>query len=279
VASAPLIREPRVAGSFYPRTKAALDAELDRCYAEAAHALIPLERRDAIGAVGPHAGFVYSGAVAAKVYARMTLPETVIVISPNHTGLGPRMSIWPSGRWVVPTGTIEVDEALSLAIRAGCPGLEADTRAHEREHGIETHVPFILRERPDARLVAIVLGTQDPDRARRLGEAIPRALAATGRRAVIVASSDMNHFDDQATTLAKDRRALDRVVARDPAGLLETCARDGITMCGAAPTAAMLWAGAALGAREAVLVDHRTSGDVSGDLESVVGYAGVLLRC
>jgi AmmeMemoRadiSam system protein B len=272
------IRHPRVAGSFYPRSRDALRAELDRCYGQVDDALIPPGRRGAIGAVAPHAGYIYSGAVAAKVYARLRVPETVVVLSPNHTGEGPRMSIWPGGHWTSPVGDIAIDEPLVDAIVRSCPDLERETLAHQSEHGVEVHVPFILRERPDARLVAIVLGTRDAAHIRGLGRALAEALQETRRDALLLSSSDMNHFEDQATTIAKDRRALERVSARDPGGLLDRCEQEDISMCGVAPTAAILWAGESLGARTASLVDHRTSGDVSGEYDRVVGYAGVILE-
>jgi hypothetical protein len=272
------MRHPRVAGSFYPRSKEALERELFRCYLGADEALVPPGRRRAIGAVAPHAGYVYSGPTAAKVYARMRVPETVVVLSPNHTGMGARLSVWPGGRWVVPGGEIAIDERLVEALLTHDRDLEAETLAHEAEHGVEVHVPFILRERPDAKLVAIVVGTHDWDRVERLGKALAACVKAHGRETLLLSSSDMNHFEDQETTLAKDARALARVTARDPAGLLEVCEGENITMCGVAPTAAVLVAAEALGARSATLVHHCTSGDVSGERDRVVGYAGVIVE-
>jgi AmmeMemoRadiSam system protein B len=146
------------------------------------------------------------------------------------------------------------------------------------EHAIEVHLPFLVRERPDARFAAICVGTHDAKRLKALGEGIARAIAKSGRDVLVVASSDMNHYEDQEKTLAKDKAAIERILARDPFGLLETCDTRHISMCGVAPTTAMLHACAQRGAAEAVLVDHKTSGDVSGDFDRVVGYAGVIVR-
>jgi AmmeMemoRadiSam system protein B len=272
------MRYPRVAGSFYPREEPDMRAALDRCYARAAEADVPLARGRALGAVIPHAGWTYSGGVAAKVYARVALTRTVVILSPNHTGMGARLSAWPGGSWLVPGAEVPIDERLTHALADECKDLELETLAHLSEHGVEVHVPFAVRERKDVRLVAIVVGTHDPDRVIALGDALVRAISQGKEDVLIVASSDMNHFEDQKTTLEKDRLALDRVVARDPIGLLETCERNDISMCGVAPTAAMLHACGKLGAKEAVLVDHKTSGDVSGDFARVVGYAGVIVR-
>ncbi|HVY61315.1 MAG TPA: AmmeMemoRadiSam system protein B [Planctomycetota bacterium] len=272
------MRYPRVAGTFYPKDPREMRALLDRCYAEAPKARLPLERAKALGAVIPHAGWVYSGGVAAKVYARLVVPASVLILCPNHTGLGARLSAWPGGSWLIPDGEVKVDEELTNLLAEECPELEMDTLAHMAEHAVEVHLPFLVRERPDVRFAALVVGTHDARRLKALAEGISRALGKLGREVLIVASSDLNHYEDQQKTLAKDRAAIDRIVARDPFGLLETCDTRQISMCGVAPTTAMLHACAQRGAAEAVLVDHRTSGDVSGDFDRVVGYAGVIVR-
>jgi AmmeMemoRadiSam system protein B len=272
------MRHPRVAGSFYPKAAHELAEVLDRCYADAAAAKAPARRESAIGAVVPHAGYVYSGAVAAKVYARLEIPQTVMILCPNHTGLGARLSVWPGGVWLTPAGQVEIDEPLVKLLLEECPSLEAETLAHQNEHAIEVHLPFLLRERPDVKFVAIVVGTQDRSRLSAFGEAVARAIARVGRPVLMLASSDMNHYEDQKTTVEKDEIALEKVGALDGMGLVETCKRKDISMCGVAPTAVMLRAAVLQGATEAILVDHKTSGDTSGDYERVVGYAGVIVR-
>jgi AmmeMemoRadiSam system protein B len=272
------MRHPRVAGSFYPKAADELQSALERCYADVADAPVPEGRMKAVGAIIPHAGYVYSGGVAAKVYARLEVPEAAVVLCPNHTGLGPRLSIWPGGLWMTPGGEVRIDEPLTKLLLDECPGLEPDTLAHESEHAIEVHLPFLRRERPAAKFAAIVVGTHDTGRLNRFAEGLARAIGRAGRPVLMIASSDMNHYEDQATTLVKDEAALERVLALDWSGLLDTCMRRDISMCGVAPTAAMLRAAKIRGATEALLVDHRTSGEAFGDYDRVVGYAGVIVR-
>lgn len=271
-------RRPAVAGSFYPKAEREARAQLDRCYEGAEGGLLPAGRGRAVAAVIPHAGWVYSGGVAAKVYARLALPETTIVLCPNHTGVGARLALWPDGAWLSPLGAIPVDDDLARLLLAECPDLEPDALAHRGEHAVEVHVPFLLRERPGARLVPIVVGTHDERLLASLGEGIARAVRACGKDVLIVSSSDLNHYEDHETTLVKDKLAIDKVLALDAPGLLEVCTREEISMCGLAPTYAAIEAAKRLGAKEALLVDHKTSGDVSGDFDRVVGYAGMLVR-
>ncbi len=230
----------------------------------------PQASRPAVGIVAPHAGYKYSGATAGIVFGAVDVPGLVIVISPNHTGLGPPMSIYPGGSWTTPAGEIPIDAEVSARLVTLDPELEAETVAHESEHGVEVEIPFILRRNPQARLVAIVLATQDFAKMERLGAALAQIDGA-----LIVASSDMNHFEDDATTRAKDRRALDRIVALHEAGLDEVCRREHISMCGRAPAVAMMVAARRLGAKAAEVLDYRTSADAGGGTERCVGYAAV----
>ncbi|GIW72252.1 MAG: MEMO1 family protein [Planctomycetota bacterium] len=270
-----LERAPAVAGRFYPATAAALREELERLFAEAAGA--PPARRRAIAAVVPHAGYMYSGGVAARVFARLELPLRVVILAPNHTGLGPPLSAWPGGRWRTPLGAVEIDEELLAAVCAACPELVREREAHRYEHAAEVEVPFLQRLRPEVRIAPIVVGTQREAVLRALGEGLAEAVRALGGEVLLLASTDLNHYEDQAATLRKDELALEPLLALEPERLLEVCRRERISMCGLAPTAATLFAARALGARRAELIDHRTSGEVSGDYERVVGYAGVLI--
>jgi MEMO1 family protein len=272
------MRHPRVAGSFYPKAPGELTKLLDQCYREAPKSEVPLQRTKAIGAVIPHAGYVYSGGVAAKVFARLEMPTSVIVLCPNHTGMGARLSLWPGGLWMSPVGDLKIDERLGSALLDECPGLEAETLAHMNEHAIEVMIPFLLREKPETRFAAVVVGTHDVQRIAAFGDGLAKAIKKVGYDVTIIASSDMNHYEDHDTTLAKDEIALERVRALDPVGLIGICEQRDISMCGVAPTAAMLRAALALGAQEAIMVDHKTSGDAFGDYARVVGYAGVIVR-
>lgn len=266
-----LTREPVVAGRFYPGSRTELARALDQLFEKAG---ATRERKKVLGVVAPHAGYVYSGAVAARVYARIEVPEKVVLLAPNHTGLGARLSIWPAGRWRTPLGEVEIDEPLTAALEEKC-GLTPDTAAHAREHAAEVHVPFVQRERPGAKIAAVVLGTHDPRTLERVGKGLAAALAAVAPDALLVSSSDMNHYEPHERTLEKDQLAIDRILALDPEGLLEVCETHDISMCGLAPTAAMLWAAKARGATHAELIDHRTSGEVFGEYDRVVGYAAI----
>ncbi len=269
------VREPRVAGTFYPAGADDLAAALDRC--------LPAGRPRArvFGAMLPHAGYVYSGRCAGEGYARIEVPGTALVLAPNHTGHGARLSLWPApGAWRIPGDEVPVEPELCRLLLERCPGLEADTRAHLGEHAAEVHLPFLRRLRPEVAVACLVVGTHDPSRLQALGEGIAAALRDYGQEALVVASSDLNHYEDQRSTLEKDGWAIEKVLALDPLGLLETCEAREVSMCGVAPTAALLAAArAARGSRaSAELVDHRTSGDVYGDYDRVVGYASILVH-
>ncbi|MCC6740541.1 MAG: AmmeMemoRadiSam system protein B [Planctomycetia bacterium] len=260
-------RPPAVAGLFYPKDPAALRREVDRC-------LKPGREARAFGLVAPHAGYAYSGATAGIAFGAVKVPELVVVMSPNHTGLGPPLSVYPGGEWRLPGAAMPIDADATGRLLDLDPDLEAEPLAHRDEHGVEVELPFILRCNPAAKLVAVVLGTQDFGRMQKLGAALA-ALVAARPGTLLVASSDMNHFEDDATTRAKDRRALDRLVAMDERGLDEVCLRDRITMCGRAPAVAMLVAARKLGAKSAKLLDYRTSADATGETDRCVGYAAV----
>ncbi|MCE9582636.1 MAG: AmmeMemoRadiSam system protein B [Planctomycetes bacterium] len=260
-------RAPAVAGLFYPREAADLQRALDRFLKGGVSS-------PAVACMAPHAGYTYSGATAGIVFASVEVPDLVVVISPNHTGLGPPMSIYPGGAWKIPGGEMAIDGEAAARLVELDPELEAETLAHADEHGVEVEIPFLLRRNPRARLVAIVLATQDFGRMKRLGAALA-TLVRERPGTLLVASSDMNHFEDDATTRAKDRRALDRLVAMDEQGLDEVCRRERITMCGRAPAVAMLVAAKSLGAKRAALLDYRTSADASGETDRCVGYASV----
>ena len=261
-------RLPAVAGSFYPSDPGALRTVVDRL-------LAPGPARPAIGVVAPHAGYVYSGPTAGIVFGSVEIPDVVIVMGPNHTGVGPDLSVYPGGTWKTPAGEIAVDEALAAELARLDPDLTFDTEAHEEEHGIEVEVPFLLRRNPRTRLVAVVVGTQDFEAMERLGAAVAELVRTRAPGALVVASSDMNHFENDATTRARDRKAVEKLVKMDERGLDEVCRREKITMCGRAPAVAMLVAAKKLGAKRAEMLDYRTSADAGGDRARCVGYCGL----
>jgi MEMO1 family protein len=264
-------REPAVAGSFYPADPARLARDVARFLAVPG-APVP---GAAVGLLAPHAGYVYSGAVAGAAYARVVIPNRAVVLCPNHTGMGARVALWPGGAWETPLGRVPVDAEITAALRA-CPLVQDDREAHLQEHSLEVQLPFLQALRPGIAIAALCLGPLGADEEEELG----RALAGVVRRfpALIVASSDMSHYVSAETARRQDQRALERLLALDGRGLHEVVRRERISMCGVVPAAVMLAAARDLGAREAELVRYANSGDVSGDHGSVVGYAGAIVR-
>ena len=262
-------REPAVAGRFYEGERRALAREVGAFLAA------PVEKVRALGVVVPHAGYVYSGAIAGAVYARVELPRRVIVLGPNHTGLGRPAALWPAdGGWGTPLGIVPVSAELTDALAAG-PLVELDRAAHLREHSLEVQVPFLQAARADVELAALCLGHLPVCECRELGRAVAAAARAHG--ALVVASSDMSHYIPAAEARVKDRLAIDRILALDPEGLHRTVRREGISMCGVIPATVMLFAARELGATKAELVRYGSSGDVTGDDREVVGYAGLVV--
>lgn len=265
-------RKPVVAGQFYPGTKAALEQEVRRFLD------VKATPRPAKAAVAPHAGYVYSGGVAGRVFANVEVPRRSIVLSPNHTGAGKRAAVWARGGWQIPTGTIPVDEPLAAKLLATCPDLSDDMTAHLGEHSLEVELPFLLAREPHLSIVPITLSHLGAAVCRKIGEAIAHVIQEEKDPVLIVASTDMNHYEDQTRTLSKDKMAIDRVLKLDAEGLLATCGEQRISMCGVVPTAVAISACRALGATKATLIEHTTSGDVSGDYDAVVGYAGFIIE-
>jgi AmmeMemoRadiSam system protein B len=270
------LREPVVAGRFYPGNAAKLRADVIS-YLSTQEA--PQEERvRAIGCVVPHAGYMYSGRVAGAVFSRLEIPPCCIVLCPNHTGLGRPLAIMKEGGWRTPLGDLPIDSDLAESLLQAFPALVEDPAAHRSEHAIEVELPFLQVVRPDVKFVPIAVGTGQLILLEHLGEAVATVLAACAQPVLIIASSDMNHYEDDATTRVKDSKAIDQILALDPGGLYETVVRESISMCGFGPAVAMLTAARRLGARNARLAQYATSGDVSGDRETVVGYAGIIVR-
>src|SRR5574341_500383 len=260
-----MVREPAVAGRFYPGSPARLAADVDGW-------LRPGERTAAKGLVAPHAGYMYSGAIAAEVYRRVEIPARAIVLGPNHTGLGAMAALWPEGRWRTPLGEVPIDAELTAAL-ASAPGVQLDDQAHLHEHSLEVQVPFLQRSQPALSIAAICLGPLSWKGCEALGKALGKAASAAG--ALIVASSDMSHYISAAEARAKDRLAIERILALDPAGLYEVVRREKISMCGFIPATVMLVAAREMGATSAELVRYGHSGEVTGDDAQVVGYAAI----
>ncbi|MBL0226413.1 MAG: AmmeMemoRadiSam system protein B [Geobacteraceae bacterium] len=262
-------RQPAVAGQFYAGSSNKLRSDLT--------VLIPPDHVTKIvtGIISPHAGYIYSGAIAGQVYASIEIPATVLILGPNHHGAGAAAALYPEGEWLTPLGTVPVNSRLNSLLQQHVPQLRSDTVAHEFEHSLEVQVPFIQYLRPDVTISAICLGHGEFAAVRQIGEGIAAAIREYGADVLIVASSDMTHYETAESARRKDELALGRVLDFDAQGLLQVCRSEHITMCGAVPAAVMLVAAGDLGATRAELVAYGTSGDVTGDNRQVVGYAAV----
>jgi AmmeMemoRadiSam system protein B len=266
------IRHPAVAGRFYPRDPDDLRADVE------SYCSPPQETIAALGCMVPHAGYIYSGHVAGAVYARLDVPRRSILMCPNHTGLGHPLAIMSGGAWETPLGLVSVDTALARTLKQLFPVLDEDADAHRAEHAAEVQLPFLLTRRPDCTFVPIALGTSKYELLATLGEAVAEAVKGLGEPVLLIASSDMNHYENDSVTRHKDFKAIERILVMDPRGLFDVVMNEDISMCGFGPTVAMLTAARRLGAAGTKLISYATSGDVSGDRERVVGYAGIIVR-
>jgi MEMO1 family protein len=267
-------RDPAVSGAFYPNDPRQLQREV-RQYLDGARA-----PRDCAAVVAPHAGYMYSGRTAGLVLGACAIPSTCIILAPNHTGrLGAPggASALLSRAYRTPLGVPRTDVALGNAVAEAAGGLVADdAAAHAREHAIEVILPFLQTLNPDVSIVPIVIAWSDWQRSARLASAIAEAVGQR-RDVLVVASSDMNHYESAKVSEPKDRAALANLLTLDGEGLLETTRRLNVTMCGRVPAAIACEYARLRGRSGAELVDYRHSGLVNGDVEHVVGYAGVLL--
>ena len=267
------IRLPVVANQFYPGSEKTLRKEVD--------GFIGPKRgsEPAIGVVLPHAGYVYSGSIAGQTVATFPVPRTVVILGPNHTGRGPAVSVYPSGSWRMPFGDVPINEKLAGDFLERCDLAVPDEMAHLMEHSIEVQIPFLFYGGTgDLSIVPVTISRLSNNECRLAGEALGDVISRRMEEVLIVASSDMTHYESRESAKAKDSEALARVLDLDPEGLLRVVLAQRISMCGAIPTAVMLYSSLFLGATDAKLVRYGTSGDVSGDYHQVVGYAGVVVR-
>jgi len=264
-------REPAVAGRFYVGNPLELKRELSTLVK-----LLPPEgKKKILGAVSPHAGYMYSGHIAGELYSKIDIPRRIVILSPNHTGYGARVSLFPDGYWETPIGNVEVDSELSTLIQSRYKSVERDTEAHRFEHSVEVQLPFLQYLKGDFRIVPLTLMHLTYIECENLSRAISDSIKELGEEALIIASSDLNHYEEQRVTEKKDRIAIEKVLSLDPEGLLDVTSKHDISMCGVIPVTVMLAACLELGAEKAELLKHATSGDVSGDYKHVVGYAAI----
>lgn len=266
-----MTRMPAVSGSFYPGRA----SELRRTVVSALGELQPAA---AIGVVSPHAGYLYSGGVAGATFARAAIPQTVIVLGPDHHGLGPPLALYGSGSWQTPLGTVPIAAELATELLAECESVTDSPLSHHYEHSLEVQLPFLQLLNPSLHLLPLMVGHAPLPVLLCCGEALARIVARQPVSPLLVASSDMTHYETGQTAREKDERAIERILALDAEGLYRVV-RDGrISMCGVLPTVIMLAAARALGGRTAELVRYANSGDVTGDQSQVVGYAGIVVR-
>jgi AmmeMemoRadiSam system protein B len=267
------IRPPAVAGMFYEARAERLEKDV-RSHLAAGADVTP---GPAFGAIVPHAGYVYSGPVAGAVYARVSIPSTAVILCPNHTGRGSPASLEPSEAWRTPLGDVKVNRRLAQRLMDLASSLAWDSAAHAREHSLEVQLPFLQVLRRDIELVPVCLGAHDLDLCREVGEALAAICSEEPEPPLLLASSDMNHYESRQIGRRKDERVLARIEALDPEGLFTTVLSEGISMCGFLPATALLFAARKAGVSRVRVVARRDSGDETGDTSSVVGYAGVLL--
>ena len=266
------IRLPVVAGQFYPSTVSSLERQIKELIDT------KLKKTDVIAAISPHAGYVYSGHVAGAVFSRTNIKDTNIILGPNHTGSGETFSVMTEGTWKMPLGNLQIDEKLAEDLIGGCGMLKSDIAAHLYEHSIEVQLPFMQYFKKDFKFVPIIISQAELKAYKKLGQEIAGVIKGSKKDVLLIASTDMTHYEPYEIAKSKDQAAIEAILALDEDMLYEKIHDLDISMCGYAPTIVVLSAAKVLGARRAELVKYQTSGEVSGDLRSVVGYAGIIIE-
>ena len=266
-----MLRSAVVAGQFYPGQRESLLKSVTSLMPPAA------EQAEAIAVMSPHAGYIYSGKVAGQTFACVKIPAEVIILGPNHHGQGHAAAVYARGAWETPLGKTSISSKLADRILMECPMATEDTLAHRFEHSLEVQLPFIQLKAPETSIVPICLSRMSLDMLLELGNGLARAILSCPHRPLMVASTDMTHYESGKQAKEKDFMALGKVLEMDPAGLYEVVVEHSISMCGVLPTVVMLQAAKMLGAEKAELILYSNSGDVTGDQSEVVGYAGVMI--
>jgi hypothetical protein len=269
-----MIRPPAVAGRFYPDNPTRLRADLDTFLAPASGQ----KKSHAIACIVPHAGYMYSGGVAGEVYSRLEIPRRVVLIGPRHYPQGASLAIISDGAWQTPLGMAPIDHLLAEKITDALPELREDELAHRKEHSLEVQLPFLQQLAPSFAFVPIVIGPAQYNTLERLGGALATVIAGGNEPTLLIASSDMNHYESDAVTRVKDGKAIEQILALNPRKLFDTVREEQISMCGYAAAVVALVAARELGATRAELVRYATSGEVNGDMQEVVGYAGMVIE-
>ena len=267
-----MIRKPAVAGQFYPADVNKLNEQLESFMDTEA------DKSAALGVISPHAGYMYSGRVAGSAFSRINVPDTVIILAPNHTGYGEPYSIWPDGSWQTPLGNVIVDTELVDQLTSECNLLSNDYEAHLFEHSAEVIIPFLQHINPKVKIAVIVIMSRNINELKELGKSLSTVIKNYAPNALVVASSDMTHQESQGSANRKDKIAIDEIIKLDENGLYDKVKSVGISMCGISPAISMLVCSKERGASTAILTKYETSGETSGDYNHVVGYAGVIIK-
>ena len=266
------MRQPAVADRFYPGSPKALEHTINELLA----AEPEQEKEEAIAVVSPHAGYIYSGELAAKTLNSVKIPETVIIIGTNHTGAGAPVALSTSD-WNMPLGPVPVDTEISSLLLAGSSQIQQDESAHRNEHSLEVQVPFLQHFQKDLSIVPLVISLISLPLCREIGETLAKAVKQSGKKILMLASTDMSHYESRKTAERKDRLALKCVEELEPEKLYQTVLENKISMCGFIPVTITLFAAKMIGATSSRLIGYTDSGYVSGDSNQVVGYAGLTI--
>lgn len=267
------MRKPVVAGRFYPANDQEL-LQVVESYINGGKATPPV---DACAVIVPHAGYVYSGKLAGNTLASVHIPETVVLIGPNHTGQGVPISL-STDQWSTPFGCVPANTDLAHLIAGENDSIKIDEAAHTFEHSLEVQLPFLQKLQQNLSIVPLTLGHLSYDQCEELADSIACSIEKYGKKTLIVASSDMSHYETRDVATMKDRMALDAVISMDPQKLYSTVQNHKISMCGVIPVVTTLLICKKTGAKTAHLLDYTDSGSFSGDTEQVVGYAGVIIE-
>lgn len=267
-----MIRQPAVADRFYPGSGIALSRTVAQ--------LLPLPSshagRKAFAAISPHAGYVYSGAVAAETLGLLDIPETVIILGLNHHGQGAPIAL-SKATWHMPMGDVHVNEELANLLLQNGSAVSHDELAHQVEHSVEVQIPFLQALQPKLTIIPIVISHISYQMCEELGATLAGAIATYAKDVLIVASSDMTHYESREDATEKDTRVIKIIEQLNPRAMYDTVHQQRISMCGVIPVTVAIIAAKTLGAKNAELIRYTDSGDVSGDTDQVVGYAGVVI--
>ncbi len=265
------MRQTTVAGQFYPLSPKALKKELNRCFRD-----VTIEERSILGAVVPHAGYIYSGEIAAHAYSQIPMADTYVLFGPNHTGYGSAVAM-SQDTWTTPLGVVETDREIGKLLSGTI--IDFDELAHHFEHSIEVQIPFLQhRFDNDFKILPLCMGLQDKETAVEIGKEVARAVRDSGKKVVFIASSDFTHYQSDAVARENDHYLIEAILDMDVPEFYRRKEERDISACGFGPIAAMLTASMELGADSASMLKYGTSGDVTGDTSGVVGYAAIVVK-